>query len=260
MKNLTILGLFLLLVPSAPAQDMPLSQILIPGEGWAKGAAGFKPISGIIAHRFDPNELMVFDTEGHMQGFVDGMGKKIDRKIEEKISFRPGMIAPGGDFQYRILDNRKSLGIFSAKVPQEKIAEIPLEVEEAVFSITADRGTMLIADAASKYVWAYRIDKDGKLSGGERYMTLRVRKEEPRSEASAIRVDKAGRIYVASKLGVQVFDPTGRLCGVLTNPSTERITAMTFGGPKGDHLVVACGTVIYSRRLNAVWGFFNDKK
>ncbi len=76
-------------------------------------------------------------------------------------------------------------------------------------------------------------------------------KQEPHSDVSAFRFDSAGRIYVATNVGVQVFDPTGRLCGVLTNPSTEGVTAMCFGGEKGDRLFIGCGSEIYRRRLNA---------
>ena len=35
------------------------------------------------------------------------------------------------------------------------------------------------------------------------------------SQGDGMAVDKAGRFYVTSKLGVQIFDPTGRPCGVL---------------------------------------------
>ena len=35
------------------------------------------------------------------------------------------------------------------------------------------------------------------------------------SRGDGMAVDKRGRYYVTSDLGVQVFDPTGRPCGVL---------------------------------------------
>ena len=42
-------------------------------------------------------------------------------------------------------------------------------------------------------------------------------------------VDGATRLYVATNLGIQVFDPTGRLCGVFTGP-VGRVTELAFDG------------------------------
>lgn len=71
------------------------------------------------------------------------------------------------------------------------------------------------------------------------------------SATGAIRVtelaaDKDGRIYAATPVGVQVFDPTGRLCGVIHPPTPAGLDLMWF---EGDRLVVAVGGVRYVRQL-----------
>jgi sugar lactone lactonase YvrE len=63
-------------------------------------------------------------------------------------------------------------------------------------------------------------------------------------------VDRAGRFYVTSAVGVQVFDPTGRPCGVLPKVAGDQpLTTCVLGGPDHSVLYVAHGTAIYSRRL-----------
>ncbi|MBL8796809.1 MAG: SMP-30/gluconolactonase/LRE family protein, partial [Planctomycetia bacterium] len=79
------------------------------------------------------------------------------------------------------------------------------------------------------------------------------------SGAAGMCVDAAGRLYVATTVGVQCFDPTGRLNGVLLNPTTTPPTAVTFGGPNFDLLYVACGDRLFARETKAQ-GFVPPKK
>jgi enterochelin esterase family protein len=64
-------------------------------------------------------------------------------------------------------------------------------------------------------------------------------------------MDANFRLYAATPLGVQVFDPTGRLAGVLLPPDKEEMTAITLGGKDADTLFVAAGDKIYSRKIQA---------
>ena len=62
-------------------------------------------------------------------------------------------------------------------------------------------------------------------------------------------VDEDGRIYAATEIGVQVFDPSGRLCGVLTLPATGKMHRFRFSG---DQLMLRVGDTEYTRRLNTI--------
>jgi enterochelin esterase family protein len=64
--------------------------------------------------------------------------------------------------------------------------------------------------------------------------------------------DTIGRYYVTTALGVQVFDPTGRLCGVLNKPQPEKgLTSIVLAGPKRDLLYVTNGDKIFRRKVQA---------
>jgi len=63
-------------------------------------------------------------------------------------------------------------------------------------------------------------------------------------------VDKSGRYYVTSAVGIQVFDPTGRLCGVLPKPKeSQPLTSCVLAGPNHEFLYVTNGDTIFRRKL-----------
>lgn len=117
--------------------------------------------------------------------------------------------------------------------------------------------TLLVADAADRYVWAFQLQKDGTIGPGDRYCRLRVRGDERRTDRSpaawfranpsAITTDAANRTYVATDLGIQVFDPTGRLCGVITAPPGQ-IRELAFDG---DRLYALSGEQVFVRKMLA---------
>jgi sugar lactone lactonase YvrE len=133
------------------------------------------------------------------------------------------------------------------KVVRLKDREFPVPVPEPTCcTVVLGGSTLLVGDAAGRYVWAFRIEKDGSLGPGDRYCRLRVN-ETNRSETSALTVDGAGRFYAATNLGIQVFDPTGRLCGVVTAPP-GKVAELFFNG---DELCATVGDKAFVRRMLA---------
>jgi hypothetical protein len=130
-------------------------------------------------------------------------------------------------------------------------------MEPTCHAVALGGSTLLVADAADRYVWAFRIEKNGSLGPGDRYCRLRVRGDDRRrkmtppeayrADPSAMTVDGANRIYVATSLGIQVFDPTGRLCGVFTAPP-GRVTDLAFDG---DRLFARADGNVFVRQMLA---------
>jgi enterochelin esterase family protein len=80
------------------------------------------------------------------------------------------------------------------------------------------------------------------------YCPLRVRRGEKDIAVTGLVTDTDGRIYAATEIGVQVFDPTGRLCGVLTPAAPGKPEFLAF---EGDRLTMWIGDTKYARKLNA---------
>jgi enterochelin esterase-like enzyme/sugar lactone lactonase YvrE len=130
-------------------------------------------------------------------------------------------------------------------------------------AISPDEGTLAVSEFKGQYVWAFRLEPDGTLTAKEPYMTLRLpldpkgefKMAEPPPTQSAAKgdgmsTDRRGRYYVTSALGVQIFDPTGRLCGVLDKPQPSApLTNCTLAGAQHDTLFVTNGDKVFSRKL-----------
>ncbi len=102
--------------------------------------------------------------------------------------------------------------------------------------------TVLVGDAGGKHVWAFRADG----AGGEKYLPLRLRKGDEKSEVSALCVDGQQRVYAAYKEGIMAFDPTGRPCGLITSPGP--VKALAF---EGNVLYAQVGDQVYARKMLA---------
>src|SRR5437016_5158380 len=112
------------------AQDMPLSQILIPGEGWKKIEGKFGPISCLSNQRLEGRPLVVWDADNRPQAVLDETGKLITPTLPEKMTNLP-LIAFNRPYAYVINDDRRSLRIVYFPNVKEKIADVPLPVKEA---------------------------------------------------------------------------------------------------------------------------------
>ena len=73
-------------------------------------------------------------------------------------------------------------------------------------------------------------------------------------------VDTRGRLYVATHAGLQMFDSTGRISGVILSPQNKRLSNVVFGGDKLDTLYVTCTDKIYRRKTKATGTRYFDVK
>ena len=130
-------------------------------------------------------------------------------------------------------------------------------------ALSNDGGTLAVSDYGGTHTWTFRVDSEASLDAKMATMPMRLRinskgeflfNEAPpyvsTSRGDGMAVDKVGRYYVTSDLGVQIFDPTGRPCGVLpkVDPKQPLTTCMLAGENHGT-LFIAHGKRIYSRRL-----------
>jgi sugar lactone lactonase YvrE len=64
-----------------------------------------------------------------------------------------------------------------------------------------------------------------------------------------IAMDRDGRAYVATRMGVQIFDHNGRVTAILPLPDHEAAIGVCFAGSDFDTLYVSTATKIYRRKL-----------
>ncbi|MEQ1824776.1 MAG: alpha/beta hydrolase-fold protein [Pirellula sp.] len=130
-------------------------------------------------------------------------------------------------------------------------------------TLSPDQGTLAVSDSGGEFAWTFRVNGDGSLDSKMPTMTLRLAIDpkgnfpfnapptyDEASKGDGMAVDKVGRYYVTSAMGVQIFDPTGRQCGVLPKPkAAQPLTSCTLAGPNHEYLYITNGDTIYRRKL-----------
>ncbi|MDA0809885.1 MAG: alpha/beta hydrolase-fold protein [Planctomycetota bacterium] len=130
-------------------------------------------------------------------------------------------------------------------------------------ALSNDGGTLAVSDYGGTHTWTFRVNPGAVLDAKMPTMPMRLaidpkgefRFNEPppyvtTSRGDGMAVDKVGRYYVTSDLGVQVFDPTGRPCGVLPKVDKDQpLTTCMLAGSDHSTLYIAHGKNIYRRKL-----------
>lgn len=113
-----------------------------------------------------------------------------------------------------------------------------------------DQSLLYVSDSRSHWVYSYQIQPDGSLKHKQRYYWLHEPDTADDSGADGMEVDRDGRLYVATRLGLQVCDQAGRVNCILPTPN-GKVSNVVFGGADFDTLYVSAGDRIFKRKMKA---------
>jgi gluconolactonase len=267
-------------VGNGPTQNGALKALLIPGEGWnggapagaavdvptfsAKGAVVEVSVTGkpgeevhetysyhvhiVPAGRLGPDgrfysikgtQVQVFDRDWKATVVADGVAGRdlvvahngniyVSESAETGAASRVWLVRADGTKAVVDTGLRRATGI----------------------TLSPDQSLLYVADGASHWIYSYQVEPDGTLAQKQRYYWLHVADSEDESHAGGLCCDKAGWLYVATDLGVQVCDQAGRVNAILPVPG-GRVRSVAFGGAGFDTLYATCEDRIYWRKLNA---------
>ncbi len=265
-------------------QDMPLSRVLIDGEGWQVLAEGLQYASGPAVdregnvyfcdmpaskiHKIDPagkvtlfaentaqTSTLMVGPDGRLYGCRNAEKKLVAyaldgsvRTIAEGVDTNNLVVNAAGEIWFS--DSRGGRIVHVPVGGQPKTVAQGLRPNGLILS--PDQGTLFTTDPIETVLWTFRIQTDGGLSGKDRFcQPLRLVEGIRGTGAQGMTFDKAGRLYVCTYAGLQMFDPTGRLGGVLAKPQEKTISGVVFGGPEFAYLYAACTDKIYRRKTKS---------
>ncbi len=123
--------------------------------------------------------------------------------------------------------------------------------EPSGLALSPDGLWMFVTQSDSRYGYSYRVKGDGTLDAGEPFYDFYVPAWADNSEAGSVWMDKSGLAYVATRIGVQIFDRNGRVAAILPLPDHAGAVSLCFGGEGFHTLYVSTGDKIYARQLEA---------
>jgi gluconolactonase len=274
-------------VKAGQTKNQTLVDILMPGQGWqlvsegyrftegpavnAKGEVFFSDIPASKAYKIGldgkvsvfvedskKSNGQAFGPDGRLYAVATGEPKILAYDANGKVTtIAEGFV--GNDIVVahngNIYVTNPAGGNEGSKVwlikpnGEKKVVDTGLTFANGV-TLSPDQTLLYVADYRSHWVYSYQIQPDGSLQYKQRYYWLHEYDPIDASLADGIRVDRDGRLYVATRLGIQICDQAGRVNAIIPTPN-GRVSNLAFGGENFDWLFATCGDKIFKRKLKA---------
>jgi sugar lactone lactonase YvrE len=269
---------------AAIAQDMSLSGVLIDGEGWQLVSQGHRftegpaadadgrvyftdvPESNIFRVDLDGTVTLFAQNTANTNGLMFGPDGLLygcrngDRKIVA-YDAKGAFTTVADDVSSNDLVVAANGGVYFTDPPGKRVWYVAPDRAKRVVAdglnpngviLSPDQGTLVVTEGAEPLLWTFRVEADGGLNFKERYYgPLQMPPGADRPGSDGMTVDTAGRLYVTTRAGLQMFDPTGRLGGTILKPQPGPLSNACFGGPKFDTLFVTASDKVFRRKTQA---------
>jgi sugar lactone lactonase YvrE/enterochelin esterase-like enzyme len=115
-------------------------------------------------------------------------------------------------------------------------------------TLSPDQSLLYVADSRTHWVYSFQVEPEGTLASKQRYYHLHAPDTADDSGADGLRADRDGRLYVATRVGIQVCDQAGRVNAIIPTPN-GRVSNLCFGGPDFRTIYATCGDRVYKRKV-----------
>jgi len=262
-----------------------LQEILLPDAGWQLVAEGYQFTEGpdvnatgeVFFNNVPASKTYKVGLDGQVSEFLsdtkngDGQAFGPDGRLysvaggaEQIVAYSPdgmpSVVAEG--FRGNDLVVRHDGGIYvtnpgwNGKDPsqvwyispsgEKKVVDSGLKFSNGL-TLSPDQSLLYVADSRTHWVYSYQIQPDGSLANKQRYFHLHVPDAADDSGVDGLRVDRDGRLYAATRLGIQVCDQAGRVNAIIPTPN-GKLSNLCFGGKTFDTLFATCGDKVFKRK------------
>ncbi|HEY7283894.1 MAG TPA: SMP-30/gluconolactonase/LRE family protein, partial [Vicinamibacterales bacterium] len=199
------------------------------------GANGmmFGPDGRLYAGATRTKQIVAYDPSGRMQVIADNAVVN-DLAINVK-----------GDLYYSDTAEKKIWLLPKGGTP--RVVDEGIESPNGVL-FSPDQTLLYVSDYVGGLSWAFQIQPDGSLTHKQRYFYVHIPDGATRSSADGMAVDADGRVYIATALGVQVFDQIGKCHAIIPAPLRASLSNVEFGGANFDEMYITNGDKVYKRK------------
>ncbi|HVJ67801.1 MAG TPA: SMP-30/gluconolactonase/LRE family protein [Caulifigura sp.] len=259
--------------------------ILIPGEGWKVVSEGHKFTEGgavnakgeVFFTDIPNNRIHKIGVDGQVSVFAENTGsanglefgpdgklyacqnglKQIGRfdesgKAEAVVTdvTSNDLVVLNNGTGYFTDPTSKMVWWFNAK-GEKKSVDKNIERPNGI-ALSPDQTLLNVADSVGRFIYSFQIQPDGSLAHKQQYGWLHTPDESTQSGADGMIADTEGRLYVTTRLGLQILDQPGRVHVILPSPNLGKKPAnVVIGGPQRDTIYLMCGDKVYSRKSRA---------
>lgn len=196
---------------------------------------------------------LMFGPDGRMYACQNGRKRIVaysmdgsEKLIAEDVNSNDLVVTAKGEIYFTDPPN-KQVWYIDAR-GNKRVVHKGLEFPNGVM-LSSDQSLLTVADSRSKWVWSFQIQADGSLDNGQPFYRLETPDESSASGADGMTIDTEGHLYVATRVGVQICDQTGRVVGIINKPHGGPLSNVVFGGPDLDTLYATAGDRVYKRKL-----------
>jgi gluconolactonase len=199
------------------------------------GANGmmFGPDGRLYAGATRSRQIVAYDASGKSQ------------LVAEDVAVNDLAVNVKGDLYFTDSAGKKVW--FVPKGGKPRIVDEGIEFPNGVL-FSPDQTLLYISDYAGQLSWAFQIQPDGSLAHKQRYFYVHMPDAAIRSGADGMTTDTNGSVYVATSLGVQVFDQIGKCHAIIPAPLRASLSSVKFGGPNLDEMYITNGDKVFKRK------------
>ena len=201
------------------------------------GANGmmFGPDGKLYAGATRTRQLVTYDSAGTVQ------------VIAENVTINDLAINAKGDIYFS--DSPAKRVWFLPKGGTPRIVDEGIEYPNGVL-FSPDQSLLYVSDHAAQLSWVFQIQPDGSLTHKQKYFYAHMPDAATRSSADGMAVDTDGRVYIATALGVQVFDQIGKCHAIVPAPQRgASLSNVEFGGANMDEMYITNGDKVFRRKV-----------